>query len=170
MKTLLCELSRWTAALLAVCLLMAVNGQGQYSAASPDTVLSAVISELDMTKMQEAPTQTVKRLYGINPSDYEACILYYPVTNMDVDEMLLVRLADVSQAEPLQAAVKERLARQKHTFENYGPSQMALLNGHTVLERRGDYLFFVVNANADAARAAFVKALQADAAAEKKGD
>ncbi len=169
MKTLLCELSRWLAAGLAICLLVVGSMQVQNSTASPDAVLSAVTAELDMTKMQEAPAQTIKRLYGVNPSDYESCTLYYPVTNMDVDELLLVKLTDISQGEPLKMAVNERLSRQKHTFENYGPSQMALLNEHAVLELRGSYLLFVVSANADDAKAAFIKALQADPTTEQKG-
>ena len=51
----------------------------------------------------------VKRLYGLNPSDFDGCLLYYPQTNMEAEELLLLKLRDTSQQEAVRAAVEARL-------------------------------------------------------------
>ncbi len=159
MKSLLYEACRWLAAAVLVYFLIASGADNQISTAKPDDVLDAVCAQANMTQMQKADNQMIKRLYRINPSDYEACILYYPATNMDVDEILLVKLSDISQAEILSAAAQSRLEQQITSFENYGAEQTDLLKNHSVLETRGNYFIFVVSPDAQAVRTAFICAL-----------
>ena len=70
-----------------------------------------------------------------------------------------MKLREVSQQETVRQAVEARIATQKNTFEGYGVEQFALLSDHAVVEVRGNYVFFVVNAQSAAARDAFLKAL-----------
>ena len=112
-----------------------------------------------MENMLEADNQMVKRFYGLDPSDYAGCILYYPNTNMMAEEVLIVKLKDVSQQQTVTDAIEARLQTQKNTFEGYGVEQYDLLTNHAVVEVRGNYILFVVSPNAEAARKAFRGAL-----------
>lgn len=153
------EIIRWLTVALVVALIVFHSLKNRVSSADPAAVTEAVTAVISTENMQEADAQMVKRLYGINPADYESCTLYYPTTNMGADELLIVKLKDVSQQEALSAAVDARLQTQKTAFDGYGAEQFALLSDHAVIEPRGNYFLFVVSADADAARAAFQAAL-----------
>ena len=153
------EIARWAMVLLALVYLVSMFGGNTASSAAAEDVAAAVVQTMDMSNMVLAENQMVKRLYGLDPSAFESCILYYPTTNMMAEELLIVKLADMSQQEAVRAAVEARLATQKTTFEGYGVEQFDMLSNHSVIEVRGNYVLFVVNANCDAALKAFRKAL-----------
>jgi len=153
------EIARWGCALLALILLVSMFGGNSPSSAKAEDVAEAVTETIDMTNMLKAENQMVKRLYGLDPAAFESCILYYPTTNMMAEEVLIVKLSDMSQQDTVRAAAEKRLATQKTTFEGYGVEQFDMLSNHSVIEVRGNYVLFVVNANCDAALKAFRKAL-----------
>lgn len=153
------EIARWAAVLLALIYLFAMFGGDTISSANAEDVAAAVTGAIDMTNMVQADNQMVKRLYGLDPAAFESCILYYPTTNMMAEELLIVKLSDRAQQETVRAAVEARLATQKTTFEGYGVEQFDLLSNNSVIEVRGNYVLFVVNAACADARKAFLGAL-----------
>ena len=159
MKTTVYEIARWAVALAAVICLMLMFGGNTASNADPVEVAAAVTAQIDMTNMLEGDNTMLKRFYGLDPSAYESCILYYPNTNMMAEELLIVKLSDVSQQETVRAAVEKRIATQKTTFEGYGVEQFEMLSNNAVVEVRGNYILFVVNAQSAAARDAFLDAI-----------
>ncbi len=158
-KSMFYEIARWAAVLAAVISLFVMFGGNTASTAQPEAVAEAVTQTIDMTNMVEADNQMVKRLYGLDPASFEGCILYYPTTNMMAEELLIIKLSDMSQQEAVRAAVEARLQTQKNTFEGYGVEQFDMLTNHSILDIRGNYVLFVVNANCDAAQKAFRGAL-----------
>lgn len=159
MKKIILETVRWAAVLAAVISLALMFGGNAVSDAEPDAVREAVVSQLDMTQVIEGDNQMVKRLYGLDPAAFEACVLYYPSTNMVAEELLIVKLADTAQQEMVRAAIEARLQTQKTTFDGYGVEQYDMLTNKAVVEIRGNYVLFAVNASSDAARQAFLDAL-----------
>ena len=159
MKTMFYEIARWAVALAAVVSLLVMFGGNTVSDADPAAVAQAVTAQIDMTNMLEGDNTMIKRFYGLDPSAYESCILYYPNTNMMAEELLIVKLKDVSQQETLRAAVEKRIATQKTTFEGYGVEQFEMLSNNAVVELRGNFVLFVVNPSSAAARDAFLGAL-----------
>ena len=125
------------------------------SAAAIEDVEAAVTSSITMDSVEKSTDRMFKKFYGLNASDYESVVLYAPVTNMDAEELLIVKLADTSQAEAVQAAITNRLDTQKNTFEGYAPEQYDLLDNHHIIDVRGNYILYVVHANASAADQAF---------------
>ena len=91
-KTILLELLRWLCAGLAVVFLVVSFRQEPVSSAAFEDVASAVTASIDLSALQEGSVQMVKRLYGLNPSDFDGCLLYYPQTNMEAEELLLLKL------------------------------------------------------------------------------
>ena len=149
-KTILLELLRWLCAGLAVVFLVVSFRQEPVSSAAFENVASAVTASIDLSALQEGSVQMVKRLYGLNPSDFDGCLLYYPQTNMEAEELLLLKLRDTSQQEAVRAAVEARL---------YGLEQYDLLTNHSILDIRGNYVLFIVHKDAAAVQQAFRGAL-----------
>lgn len=153
------EIGRWAAVIAGLVILLVLFGGNSVSGADPQEVAQAVTDVIDMENMQLADNQMVKRFYGLDPADYEGCILYYPNTNMMAEEVLIVKLKDISQQQTVSDAIEARLQTQKNTFEGYGVEQFDLLTNHAVVELRGNYVLFVVSDHAEAARKAFRGAL-----------
>ena len=153
------EIGRWAAVIAGLVILLVLFGGNSVSGADPQEVAQAVTDVIDMENMQLADNQMVKRFYGLDPADYEGCVLYYPNTNMMAEEVLIVKLKDISQQQTVSDAIEARLQTQKNTFEGYGVEQYDLLTNHAVVELRGNYVLFVVSDHAEAARKAFRGAL-----------
>ncbi len=158
-NTFFYELGRWIAAGVALLSLLILFGGNSVSNADAQEVADAVTAQIDMENMLPGDNQLIKRFYGLDPASYESCILYYPTTNMMAEEVFLVKLKDLSQQDAVRDAMEARLQTQKTTFEGYGPEQFDMLSNHSYIEIRGNFILFVVNANAYDARNAFLKAL-----------
>ena len=115
----------------------------------------AVTTEKGMTK---GTTQDLKKYYGLNASDYDGVMLYIPDDVMSVNEILVVKLKDKSQAEQVEEAASKRLDTQKTSFEGYGAEQTKLISS-AVLESRGYYVILAVSKDADDIYAAFKNSL-----------
>lgn len=158
-KNTLLEILRWVVVLAAVISIGKMFGSNTISSADPEAVTAAVVETLDMENMLKADNQMIKRFYGLDPASFEACILYYPTTNMMAEELLIVKLSDLSQQDAVRAAIEARIQTQKTTFEGYGVEQFDLLSNNAVIEIRGNYVLFVVNAASAQAQKAFLGAL-----------
>ena len=158
-KNLIYSAARWLIVAAVILMLGAGGSSDALSDAEPADVTAAVTAQLDMGEMLPGDNQLITRFYGLDPAEFESCTLYYPTTNMMAEELLIVRLRDVSQQETVRKAAQARIDTQKNTFEGYGVEQFQLLSDHAVIEVRGNYVLFVVSAQAEAARDAFLKAL-----------
>ena len=158
-NTFLYEIARWSAAVAAVISLIWMFGGNTVSNADPAEVAEAVVETIDMENMLEADNQLIKRFYGLDPASFEGCILYYPTTNMMAEEVLIVKLKDMSQQVQVRAAIEKRIETQKTTFEGYGVEQFELLTNNAVIEVRGNFILFIVNADSAVAQKAFLKAI-----------
>lgn len=153
------EFGRWLAAALTIVLLVCMAGNVPTPDISLQVLEEAAAPLLQEGEAQRADNRMLRRLYGLNPSDYTEIVLYYPSSNMGVEELLLVRLQDSKQAETVESAIQARLSAQKQSFDGYGIEQTALLNNNAVVLVRGSYVLFAVSVNAQAIRQAFLDAL-----------
>ncbi len=152
------EASRWLAFLLLALFLYQITAQGRQSTTDFSAMTAAVTQAADLSPMQEADSQMIKRLYGLEPSDYEGIMLYYPTTNMGAEELLVVKLKDTAQQEAVAAAIEARMASQLSSFEGYGVGQYEMLENR-VTELRGNYILLVVAADPTPVQQVFLKAL-----------
>lgn len=113
----------------------------------PDNVsLSSIEEALEQTdvfpgNMQPADNIRIRRLYGLNVNDYPEVLSYIPESSMDVDELLIVHVADESELANVKAAMESRLSSQKTSFDGYGTDQTQLLN-EADIKTRGNYIWF----------------------------
>ena len=127
---------------------------GRISQTSFSDMKQSLISAADLEPMSLADNQMVRRLYQIDPDAYEGLLLYYPTSSMGVEELLLVKLADVNQSETVVKAIENRVSSQINSFEGYGPAQVEMLN-QSITVAKGNYVMLVVAENPDAVKQAF---------------
>ena len=77
---------------------------------------------------------------------------------MNVSEILIVKLNDRSDAPALKEAVENRVKEQQELYKNYAPDQYSLLT-NSIVEVKGNVLFYCTGTNAGEAYEAFKKAL-----------
>ena len=144
------------AALLIFMIVLQVGNRS--SNASLESVSQEVLGAADQEGMQESNNRMFQKFYGLDAQDYEGVTLYSPVSNMDAQELLIVKLKDSSQAEAVTEAINSRLETQMNSFEGYGIEQYAMLEDH-ILDVQGNFILYVVNPNAQAADDAFRNSL-----------
>ena len=144
------------AALLIFMIVLQVGNRS--SNASLESVSQEVLGAADQDGMQESNNRMFQKFYGLDAQDYEGVTLYSPVSNMDAQELLIVKLKDSSQAEAVTEAINSRLETQMNSFEGYGIEQYAMLEDH-ILDVQGNFILYVVNPNAQAADDAFRNSL-----------
>lgn len=147
---------RYGMLMLLVVFIVALLGADKTSETKIETVEKAVEKEVPLTGMHSVQSQMVKRLYGLNVNDYEGVVLYISDSNMGAEELLIVKLADTSQAEAVESAVQTRIENQENSFEGYGVEQYQLLQEH-VLDVEGNYVFFMVHKEAQKAPEGILK-------------
>ena len=157
-KTIILEVCKWLLVLALCVFLYFMLSSNRESSADFSTVQEAVLSAADLTPMAEGDNQTIKRLYGLSASDFEGIMLYYPTTNMGAEELLLIKLKDVSQQEDVKSAIESRIETQKKSFDGYGVDQYAMLE-KAVIEVQGNYVLLVVAADPAPVHKAFLGAL-----------
>ena len=133
------------------------RGNGPSNASFAD-VKAAVLAATDLSAMQEGDSRMIRRLYGLEEDSYETATLWYPVTNMGAEELLLVRLKETTGQELVRTAMENRIAQQMDSFEGYGVSQYEMLE-NAVIEMQGNYILFVSASNPAAVRRAFLDVL-----------
>ena len=147
-------------ALVIIILIVSRFAGNKESKASFESVQKAVAKTVEKDEtMLDGDKNMIKRLYGLNPSDYEGVMLKYPSTNMNVDEVFLVKLKDISQQETVTAAIEKRLDTQLNNFDGYGTNQYSILE-KSVIDVRGNYIMFVVAEKTDPVVKAFEKSIK----------
>ena len=89
-----------------------------------------------------------KRIFGLNAEDYEGTAYFKPISQMDVEELLIVKVASDDQMETLEKAVEERVENQKKSFDGYGAAQCALLE-KAIVKEKGNFLFYCTSPDAE---------------------
>lgn len=154
-KIPLLEALKWLAVALVVLFLATKLSQGKESQTDFSSMSEAVMAAADLTPMQQADNQMIKRLYGLDPAEYDGVLLYYPSTNMGTEELLLVKLRDPSQQDAVSAAISARIASQKSSFDGYGVNQYAMLESSITLVQ-GNYVLLIVAPDPAPVRQAFL--------------
>ena len=157
-KLPLLEAGKWLSLVLVLVFIGSLLLSGKESAAAFADVEAAVTGSAVLDEMQQADNQMVKRLYSLDPGDYEGVALYYPTTNMGAEEILLVKLKSTAQQETVKAAIDARLDRQLSTFDGYGVTQCEMLEKSVTLIK-GNYILFIVAADTAPVVSAFQGAL-----------
>lgn len=142
--------------LLAFIILLQIGNKNSNS--TLNAVTDSVIKSIKVDGMEESSNRLFKKFYGLNANDYEGVTLYVPITNMNAEELLIIKLKDRFQAESVTKAINSRLETQKSSFEGYGIEQFDLLENH-ILDVQGNFILYIVHPDAAKADQAFRNSL-----------
>lgn len=142
-KLPLLEVGKWISLALVLVFIASLLVSGKESTAAFSDVEAAVTEAAQLDGMLLGDHQMIKRLYGLDPGNYEGITLYYPTTNMGAEEILLVKLKSTAQQDTVKAAIDARLATQLSNFDGYGVSQCEMLERSVTLVQ-GNYILLIV--------------------------
>lgn len=134
-------------------------GCGVNNDKSVDQIEASMKKEVKFEKMKKGDAKSLKRFYKLNANDYDGVILYTPKSTMDVNEVLIVKVKDKSQIEPLEDSIDSRINYQLQSFSGYGPKQCALVNDYE-LKTKGNFVFFSISENAPQIKEAFLDSIK----------
>lgn len=120
-----------------------------------DRIAASMEADSTITLLQKRERTDLKRFYQINDGDTDGYLFYKAVSPMSVEEILIVKAANKSQANAFLENAESHLASQKRVFEGYGTDQMALLND-AVVETRGNYVYYMCGPDAASWRKIFL--------------
>jgi len=103
--------------------------------------------------MNEGDALKLKKLYYINKNDIENFILYAPKTNMDANEILILKAKSETDLEELKTKVQGRIEKQSSSFKSYRPEEYEIIN-NKVLETKGQYLILIISSESRDIKAA----------------
>lgn len=121
-------------------------------------VTKGVESVVDQEKLNKVETQSLKRYYGLNGSDYDGVTLYISTTSMSAEELLLIKAKSEEQVAAIRDAIEERRDTRRQDFDGYAPDEVDLIDS-SILQVRGNYVFFVVSKEAAKYKEAFTSSL-----------
>lgn len=139
----LLEVGKWLSLVLVLVFIVSLLVSGKESSAAFVDVETAVTNAATLDNMLPGDHQLIKRLYGLEPGDYEGISLYYPTTNMGAEEILLVKLKTISQQDTVKSAIDARVATQLKSFDGYGIAQCEMLERSVTLIQ-GNYILLIV--------------------------
>lgn len=111
-------------------------------------IVTSIKKDTDLSSMNEGNKSKLRKTYGISYRKLEEFAFYSPKTNMEANEILILKLKDQQDMESIKEQVEERIEKQANTFKDYAPKQYELLESH-ILDIKGNYLILVVSKNAD---------------------
>lgn len=144
-------------ALLIIFIIILCQG-GRVGKADIQTVTENVLEVVGTDEISEGNRQMIRRLYGLDPNEYEGISLYYPDSNMGSREFLIVKMADTSQFETVEKAMTDRVDTQLGNFEGYAPTQYAMVENYELCHE-GNYVLLVMSEDPAAAVKAFKDSL-----------
>ena len=105
---------------------------------------TAVVNTTDVSVMQKDDGNNLRKVYGLNKRDFEQYIHYAPKSNMEANEILILKLKDEKNADGVKAVIEERIKKESDSFKNYNKEQYEILKNH-ILESKDGYIILIVS-------------------------
>ena len=111
---------------------------------------------IDSEHMDTGDGSKLRKLYYISKSDVEDFILYSPKSNMDANEVLILKAKNEVDIEELKVKVEERIKKQADSFKSYRPEEYDIISNR-VLDIKGKYLILIISRESETIEAAINK-------------
>lgn len=131
-------------AMLVIVTFIGLFNMLQVKNVSMEEINQVIVQATDVSEMQDDDGTRLKKLYGINKRDVEEFILYAPKSNMEANEILILKAKAKDDFKGLQAKVNERVKKQSDSFKNYEQTQYGIISNY-VLEQKEQYLILIIS-------------------------
>lgn len=99
---------------------------------------------VDVSNMVNGDGKTLRKLYGINKEEVDKFLLYAPKSNMDADEILILKIKSQDDLKAIKEKVQSRIDKQEKSFMQYRPKEYEIIK-KCVLKEEGEYLIFIIS-------------------------
>lgn len=103
---------------------------------------------VDISNMNVGDSEKLKKLYDISSEDLEDFMLYTPSTNIEANEIAIMKVKDSSKVNDIKARISARIDSQTVNFKDYLPEEYYLIEKH-VLKVRDNYIIFAISDDAE---------------------
>lgn len=107
-------------------------------------IRNAIINSTDVSVMDEDDGTKLRKLYGVNKYDLDQFIYYGPKSNMEANEILIIKPKNDSDTEKIEKAITNRINTQSDSFRNYNKEQYEILSNH-ILEKKDGYIIRLIS-------------------------
>lgn len=107
-------------------------------------IRNAIINSTDASVMDEDDGTKLRKLYGVNKYDLDQFIYYGPKSNMEANEILIIKPKNDSDTEKIEKAITNRINTQSDSFRNYNKEQYEILSNH-ILEKKDGYIILLIS-------------------------
>ncbi len=111
---------------------------------------------IDSEHMDIGDSSKLRKLYYISKNEVEDFILYAPKSNMEANEVLILKAKNEDDIEQLKVKVEERVKKQSDSFKNYRPEEYDIISNR-VLDIKGKYLILIISSESEKIEAAINK-------------
>lgn len=115
---------------------------------SIDEIDQNINDNIDISNMVLSDNAKLEKLYDIDIEEIEECKLYTAKTNIEANELLLLKVKDGEDVEDIKEEINERIESQANSFKDYLPDEYYLIEKH-VLKSNGNYIIFVISEEAE---------------------
>ncbi|WP_258208425.1 DUF4358 domain-containing protein [Paenibacillus radicibacter] len=129
--------------------------------ASSQEIVEHMKQSVKLGEMKEGDRDKLEKLYHLNSDEIEDFALYTASSNVEAQELLVIRTKKVEQVGNVTKQIKKRMEAQATKFKDYRPEEYALIQSH-VLKTIGPYVLLAVSADAEKIGSAFEEALKSN--------
>ncbi|MDZ5035301.1 DUF4358 domain-containing protein, partial [Clostridium perfringens] len=83
--------------------------------------------------MEEGDIKSLRKLYYINKNQVEDFVSSVPKSNMNANEILVLKVKDEKDIPTIKSGIEERIKKQGESFKNYRPEECTLIE-NAILE------------------------------------
>lgn len=109
-----------------------------------DEIRNDILQSTDVTTMDVDDGSKLRKLYNINKRDVDDFILYAPKSNMEANEILILKAKTQDDLKSLKEKVNHRVKSQSDSFENYDKIQFEIISNY-ILEDKDKYLILIIS-------------------------
>ncbi|MED1785032.1 DUF4358 domain-containing protein [Brevibacillus fortis] len=112
-----------------------------------------------LEEMKQGDLTKLQKLYEIAPEEVEDFVLFTASSNVEADELLVLKVKDINQIEVVKEKVQKRIEAQTVKFRDYRPIEYHLVEKH-VWRVKDQFILFAVSEKNDQIKGAFEEFFQ----------
>ncbi|WP_051824213.1 DUF4358 domain-containing protein [Clostridium sulfidigenes] len=124
--------------------------------ADMDSLRKNLSQVIDDEQMDIGDSSKLRKLYYISKNEIEDFILYAPKSNMDANEVLVLKGKSEEVIQQLKVKVEGRIKKQSDSFNSYRPDEYDIISNR-VLDIKGKYLILIISRDSATIEAAINK-------------
>ncbi|MBE6773605.1 MAG: DUF4358 domain-containing protein [Ruminococcaceae bacterium] len=158
MKKILLRLGELLCVAALIAFIVFVSSEEKKSDVPIDEVYTSVETLCDLEGLGKGSVTELKKQFALDTESIEDFYYYRSDSVMDVRELLILSLRDITLQESTQEIIRTYANEKKQIFSSYAPREEEMLASHLLVAKNG-YILFYVGDNTEAVASEFTKAI-----------